>query len=120
MDIRKTTGTKISDGSGRIIYTPPEGEILIRAKVANLEKFIHIDNSFDPLIKMAIAHYQFEAVHPFSDGNSRTGRILNILFLLQQELLTLPILYLSKFVIENKNDYYSGLLKVTEKADCSK
>ncbi len=115
-DIRRNPGTKLSNPStGQIIYTPPEGEELIRTKLAALERFINDpDASFlDPLIKMALIHYQFEAIHPFSDGNGRTGRILNILYLIQQELIGLPVLYLSKYIIENKSDYYRLLREVT-------
>lgn len=115
LSVRKVTGTKIVDGSGRAIYTPPEGEDVLRQKLHNLETFIHADSSFDPLIKMALIHYQFEAIHPFIDGNGRTGRIINILFLLQQGLLQLPVLYLSSYLIENKNEYYMRLKNVTEK-----
>ena len=112
--IRKTTGTHLSnDKTGEIIYTPPEGENIIRDKLKNLENFIHADDDIDPLIKLAIIHYQFEAIHPFSDGNGRTGRIINILYLLQQKLLDLPVLYLSKYIIYHKSDYYRLLRAVT-------
>lgn len=114
-EVRKTTGTKIlNKKSDEIIYTPPEGEIIIRNKLKNLEDFIHAEDDLDPSIKMAIMHYQFEAIHPFIDGNGRTGRILNILYLVNNELLELPILYLSKYIIENKKEYYNGLIKITE------
>lgn len=99
---------------GEIKYTPPEGERVIRDKLSNLEKFIYSDDSLDPLIKMAIIHYQFEAIHPFSDGNGRTGRILNILFLVEKKLLDIPLLYLSRYIISNKTAYYNGLQQVTE------
>ncbi|HYK76441.1 MAG TPA: Fic family protein [Daejeonella sp.] len=114
--VRTITGTKISNHStSEIIYTPPEGQTVINVKLKNLEDFINNpDDDIDPLIKMAIMHYQFEAIHPFSDGNGRTGRILNILYLVNQDLLELPILYLSKYIIENKAAYYSGLRSVTE------
>lgn len=78
----------------------------IRDKLKNLEEYIHAEDTVDPLIKLAVIHYQFESIHPFSDGNGRTGRILNILFLVFKNLLELPVLYLSKYVIENKSDYY--------------
>lgn len=113
--VRNTTGTKItSHKTKEIIYTPPEGEDVIRQKLKNLEDFINTDDELDPLIKMAIMHYQFEAIHPFADGNGRTGRILNILYLVNQQYLELPIIYLSKFIIENKGDYYNGLRQITE------
>ena len=115
-EIRNTPGTKISTSRGEVIYTPPLGEKIIRDKISNLEKFIHnYGDGIDPLIKLAVIHYQFEAIHPFTDGNGRTGRIINILYLLQQELLDLPVIYLSRYIIENKNDYYLFLRLVTEK-----
>ncbi|MCV4698263.1 Fic family protein, partial [Escherichia coli] len=80
-------------------------------------RFIHGDDDLDPLVKMAIAHYQFECIHPFPDGNGRTGRILNILYLIQSELLSLPILYLSRFILERRDDYYTLLRRVTEEGD---
>ena len=116
MDIRRIGGTALKTGhSGKIVYTPPEGEELIRQKLANWEKFIHESDHIDPLIVMAIAHYQFEAIHPFADGNGRTGRVLNSLFLIEKGLLGLPILYLSRYIIQHKTDYYRLLLGVTEK-----
>lgn len=114
--IRSTPGTKITTSAGEVIYTPPEGENIIREKLSNLENYIHDDtDGTDPLIKLAVIHYQFEAIHPFTDGNGRTGRIINILYLLQQKLLDLPVIYLSRHIIENKNDYYLLLRTVTEK-----
>jgi Fic family protein len=115
--IRVTPGTKISDSKGQIIYTPPEGENIIREKLANLEKFIHEEDKLDDLVKLALIHYQFEAIHPFTDGNGRTGRIINVLYLILKKRLDLPILYLSKYIIENKNLYYKLLRNVTEKED---
>ncbi|HSX11398.1 MAG TPA: Fic family protein [Chlamydiales bacterium] len=112
--IRNLPGTKLVNPMGEIKYTPPEGEEIIRKKLSNLEKFIHADDFMDPLIKMAIMHYQFEAIHPFSDGNGRTGRILNILFLVEKQLLDIPLLYLSRYIISNKTAYYNGLQQVTE------
>lgn len=115
--IRRTPGTKLSNPTnGQIVYTPPEGAELIRQKLFALEQFINIadHNNLDPLIKMALIHYQFEAIHPFTDGNGRTGRILNILYLIQQQMIGLPVLYLSKYIIENKSDYYRLLREVTE------
>jgi Fic family protein len=115
--IRRNPGTKLSNPLNlQVVYTPPEGEELLRAKLFALEKFINTpdDDQLDPLIKMALIHYQFEAIHPFNDGNGRTGRILNILYLIQQEMIGLPVLYLSKYIIENKSDYYRLLREVTE------
>lgn len=117
LNIRKTPGTTISNSAtGEVIYTPPEGESIIRDKLKNLESYIHADDSTYPLIKLAVIHYQFEAVHPFTDGNGRTGRIINILYLVVKDLLYLPVLYLSKYIIERKPDYYRLLRGVTEDA----
>ena len=114
MDIRRTPGTQLAnDRTGEVIYTPPEGEDRLRTLLANWERFLHKETELDPLIRMAVGHYQFEAIHPFTDGNGRTGRVINILFLIQQELLNLPILYLSRHIIANKADYYRLLLEVT-------
>ena len=114
MDIRRTPGTQlINDRTGEIIYTPPEGEATLRDLLANWERFLHNETELDPLIRMAVGHYQFEAIHPFIDGNGRTGRVINILYLIQENLLTLPILYLSRHIIAHKADYYRLLLDVT-------
>ena len=113
--IRKTLGTTLSNPNGEIIYTPPSGEDTIREKLANLEKFIDKNDTVDPLIKMAIIHYQFEAIHPFADGNGRTGRILLLLYLKLSGLLSTPALYLSEYIIKNKKEYYHLLRNVTEK-----
>ncbi len=118
MDVRKVPGTVIGNQStGQIIYTPPVGEQVIRNLLTNWEQFIHSNDDVDPLIKMAVAHYQFEAIHPFYDGNGRTGRILNILYLIEQGLLTLPILYLSRYVVQHKSEYYRLLNSVTSSGD---
>lgn len=115
LDIRCTIGTYLTNNSAQqIIYTPPEGEHVLRNKLANWEKFLHDHHNIDPLIRMAVGHYQFEAIHPFSDENGRTGRILNILFLIQEALLDLPILHLSRYINTNKSHYYDLLLKVTK------
>lgn len=114
MGIRRVPGTKIADSRGQVIYTPPEGEACLREKLSNLEQFMHAEDTLDPLIKLAILHYQFEAIHPFTDGNGRTGRILNILFLVEQGLLEIPVLFLSHYIIHNKAAYYEGLRRVTE------
>ncbi len=116
--IRRSPGTNLMNpATDEIVYTPPEGELIIRDKLKNLEEYIHEETGIDPLIKLSIIHYQFEAIHPFSDGNGRTGRIINILFLVLHKLLDLPVLYLSHFIIEHKSDYYRLLRKVTEKGD---
>ena len=115
--IRKIPGTKLVNSFGKVMYTPPEGEETIRNKLQQLEKFIYSESTLDPLIQMALIHYQFEAIHPFPDGNGRTGRILNILFLIEKGLLDIPVLYLSRYIISNKTAYYNGLRNVTEKKD---
>ena len=117
LDIRRVPGTKLAnDRTGDIIYTPPEGEALLRDKLANWERFLHEQEDLDPLVRMAVGHYQFEAIHPFTDGNGRTGRLLNILYLVDKQLLELPVLYLSRYIIHNKADYYRLLLDVTSHA----
>lgn len=117
MDVRRTPGTQlVNDRNGKAIYTPPEGEAQLRKLLANWERFIHEQPELDPLIRMAVAHYQFEAIHPFTDGNGRTGRVLNILMLIQESLLTLPVLYLSRYIIDHKADYYRLLGEVTSAA----
>ena len=117
--IRTTPGTTLSNTQGEVIYTPPSGEQVIREKMANLEIFINENDSIDPLIKMAISHYQFEAIHPFSDGNGRTGRILLLLQLKLEKLLDIPALFLSEYIIKHKDMYYEGLRSVTENNDWS-
>ena len=114
LDVRRVPGTALANhATGEVVYTPPEGEALLRDLLANWERFLHDAENVDPLIRMAVAHYQFEAIHPFTDGNGRTGRILNLLFLVDQKLLDLPILYLSRAIIGRKADYYRLLLGVT-------
>jgi Fic family protein len=114
MNVRRVPGTALAnDATGKIVYTPPEGEQRLRDLLANWERFMHNEIDVDPLIRMAVGHYQFEAIHPFTDGNGRTGRIINSLFLIQEDLLTLPILYLSRHVIQSKANYYHLLLEVT-------
>jgi cell filamentation protein, protein adenylyltransferase len=114
MDIRNTPGTAlINQKTGAVVYTPPEGEGLLRDMLANWETFLHTANNIDPLIRMAMAHYQFEAIHPFIDGNGRTGRVLNLLYLMEQKLLEIPVLYLSRYIIEHRANYYQLLLGVT-------
>jgi len=115
---RKLPGTTLKNTStGEIIYTPPQDPEEIKDLMTNLEKFINDKESsdFDPLVKMAIIHYQFETIHPFYDGNGRTGRIINILYLIQEKLQDLPILYLSSYIIKNKSDYYRLLQEVRTK-----
>ena len=114
-DIRRLPGTRIANPiTKEVVYSPPEGEETIGRLLHNLSEFLYADDDTDPLIKLAVAHYQFEAIHPFHDGNGRTGRVLNILYLVEQGLLELPALYLSRYVIQNKGAYYRGLRDVTE------
>lgn len=116
--IRNTPGTALKNAiNGEIIYTPPCCEDVIREKLKSLEDFINNEgkSKLDPLIKMALIHYQFEAIHPFSDGNGRTGRILNALYLVQQGLLSQPVLYLSSYIVQYKTEYYQTLRGITEK-----
>lgn len=114
MQVRRVPGTALANqATGEVIYTPPVGEDVLRSKLANWERYLHEARDVDPLIRMAVGHYQFEAIHPFTDGNGRTGRVINSLYLIQEELLTLPILYLSRYIIRNKAEYYRLLLDVT-------
>lgn len=105
--------------AGKVIYTPPRGKGVVEKKMDNLIDYVNDDKKYktDTLLKMAIAHYQFEAIHPFRDGNGRTGRIFNIHYLTNKGLLDLPILFLSRYIIDNKNEYYSGLSRVSQRGD---
>ena len=114
LDIRDDSGTRLTNRrTGEVIYTPPVGQQLLQEKLDNWAQFMQNETEIDPLVRMAIQHYQFEAIHPFTDGNGRTGRIMNILFLVQQGLLDMPILYLSRHIIQQKADYYRLLNEVT-------
>jgi Fic family protein len=116
--IRTTPGTALKNAiNGEVVYTPPCCEDVLREKLAALEQFMNDEtiSGLDPLIKMALVHYQFEAIHPFYDGNGRTGRILNALYLVQQGLLKYPVLYLSSYIVKYKAEYYQLLRGVTEK-----
>lgn len=114
IDIRKVPGTALKNQTtGKVVYTPPEGQERLRNLLANWERFLHDDSDLDPLIRMAVGHYQFEAIHPFTDGNGRTGRILNLLFLVEQGLLDQPVLYLSRAIIRRRTEYYRLLNAVT-------
>jgi len=114
---RKVYGTTLKNATtGEIVYTPPQAYSTIQELMTNLEQYIN-DSSmseFDALVKMAIIHYQFESIHPFYDGNGRTGRIINVLYLVMNDLLNLPVLYLSRYIIEHKADYYKFLQEVRE------
>lgn len=114
IDIRKVPGVALKhQTTGRVVYTPPEGEDRLRRLLANWERFLHDETELDPLIRMAVGHYQFEAIHPFTDGNGRTGRILNLLFLVEHDLLVQPVLYLSRAIIRRRSEYYRLLHAVT-------
>ena len=117
--IRKLPGTVLlNEASGEVVYTPPAGEAEILDLMSNLEWYINYDNDqVDPLIKLAVIHYQFESIHPFYDGNGRTGRIINVLYLVLKELLDSPILYLSRYIIRNKNAYYRLLQEIRTKGN---
>jgi cell filamentation protein, protein adenylyltransferase len=118
LDIRAESGTTLKNRmSGETIYTPPVGQQLLLEKLNNWAEFMHRNTEIDPLVRMAVQHYQFEAIHPFEDGNGRTGRIMNILFLVEHGLLDSPILYLSRYIIQNKAAYYRLLSSVTREQD---
>ncbi|MDX2205480.1 MAG: Fic family protein [Hyphomicrobiaceae bacterium] len=118
LDVRRTPGTTLSNTfTGEVIYTPPEGEQRLRGLLRNWEQFANTSGDIDPLVRMAVLHYQFEAIHPFPDGNGRTGRILNILSLIQDGLLDLPTLYLSRHILKTRGAYYSLLSRVTSHRD---
>ncbi len=105
--------------AGQVVYTPPKGQAIIKEKLDNLITFLNDDENFrmDYLFKVAIAHYQFEAIHPFRDGNGRTGRVFNINYLTKKGLLDVPILFLSRFILDHKEDYYSGLSGVSQRGN---
>ena len=114
MAVRRVPGTSlVNQATGETVYTPPDGEDLLRSLLSNWERFLHERTDLDPLVRMAAGDYQFEAIHPFTDGNGRTGRVINSLFLISEKLLNLPILYLSRYIIQNKSDYYALLQGVT-------
>ncbi|MEG3193081.1 Fic family protein [Lysobacter sp. D1-1-M9] len=114
--LRKLPGTALKDGAGRIVYTPPQESYAVRELMGDLEQFIHDQPAFDadPLIRMALIHHQFESIHPFYDGNGRTGRIINVLYLVKEGLLDIPVLYLSRHIVRTKPDYYRLLQPVRE------
>lgn len=116
LDVRSVPGTTLKNHPRQeVIYTPPQGQELLRDLLANWETFLNAETDIDPVVRMAAGHYQFEAIHPFIDGNGRTGRVLNILYLIQQGLLDQPTLYLSRYILLHRADYYRLLLEVTTK-----
>lgn len=115
--IRTVPGTVLKNSYEEIVYTPPDNKDDILRLLSNLENYIHNVEDVDPLIKLAVMHYQFECIHPFPDGNGRVGRIINVLYLIQENLLQFPILYLSNYIIEHKSEYYKALKAVTEQQD---
>jgi Fic family protein len=118
LDIRTTPGTTLRNSfTAEVIYTPPEGAERLRELLANWEQFANTADDLDPLVRMAVLHYQFEAIHPFIDGNGRTGRILNILALIQAGLLEIPTLYLSRHIVRTKGQYYALLQGVTQRGE---
>ena len=113
---RKLPGTALKNGAGQTVYTPPQNPAEIVALMGDLERFLNDAEHFpaDPLIKMALIHHQFESIHPFYDGNGRTGRILNVLYLVKEGLLDVPVLYLSSHIVRTKTDYYRLLQAVRD------
>ncbi|WP_224994950.1 Fic family protein [Cesiribacter sp. SM1] len=113
---RKLPGTKLKNNKGEVVYEPPQGSQEILDLMGNLDQYINDPDvqDLDPLIKMGIIHYQFESIHPFYDGNGRTGRIINILYLVKEGLLDIPVLYLSRYIIDHKSDYYRYLQSVRD------
>ena len=116
VSIRTQPGTVLSTPF-EVIYTPPVGSDVIEEKMSNWEHFLNERFDLDPLVRMAVMHYQFEAIHPFRDGNGRTGRLLNILFLIHVGVLEIPVLYLSKYILENRAGYYNSIRCVTERGE---
>lgn len=117
-DVRAVPGTILRNDFGETIYTPPDNRDTILRLLSNLESYINDPrDTLDPLVRLALIHYQFECIHPFSDGNGRTGRILNVLYLVQEGLIDYPILYLSRYIIQNKSEYYRRLQGVTERQE---
>jgi Fic family protein len=114
--LRKLPGTALRDAAGTVIYEPPQDAVEVARLMGELEKFLHDEPSFavDPLIKMALIHHQFESIHPFYDGNGRTGRIINVLYLVKEGLLDIPVLYLSRHIVRTKPDYYRLLQAVRD------
>ncbi len=125
MRVRQVPGTAlVNAGTGETIYTPPQDEAVLRDKLADWDRFCHAKEDdelrggeIDPLVRMAVLHYQFEAIHPFLDGNGRTGRVLNLLYLVEKDLLTSPVLYLSRYILKHRRRYYALLLAVSREGN---
>ncbi len=119
VEIRRVPGTKLTNGAtGEVVYTPPSSPEVLHSLMSNWERFLHDESSdLDPVVRMAAAHYQFEAIHPFTDGNGRTGRILNVLYLVASGLISTPVLYASREIMRSKDEYYARLLAVTTHAE---
>ena len=125
MRVRQVPGTAlVNAGTGETTYTPPQGEAVLRDKLADWERFCHAQEDdelrggeIDPLVRMAVLHYQFEAIHPFLHGNGRTGRVLNLLYLVEKDLLTSPVLYLSRYILKHRRRYYALLLAVSREGN---
>jgi len=117
MGIRRVPGTALTRASGQVVYTPPDKESLIRDLLSNLFNWMNNDDDVHPVIKAAIAHYQFESIHPFTDGNGRTGRIMVVLYLVEQGLLKAPVLFLSGEILKDKDSYYTLLQSTHESND---
>lgn len=117
--LRRLPGTTLKDGFGQVVYTPPQSAEEVVQLMRDLEQFINDDKCFDadPLVKMALIHHQFESIHPFYDGNGRTGRIINVLYLLKCGLMDIPVLYLSRYIVQHKAEYYR-LLQAVREQDC--
>lgn len=116
---RSLPGTTLKNAKGEIVYTPPQDKLVVERCMENLEQYINDPamSGLDPLIKMAVIHHQFESIHPFYDGNGRTGRIISILYLVANDLLDIPVLYLSRFITHNKSEYYRLLQAIREHTD---
>ena len=117
MTVRKVPGTSLKRTSGEIVYTPPDGEVPLRDLLDNLFAWMNAEDDIHPIIKAAIAHYQFESIHPFTDGNGRTGRIIVVLYLIEQKLLNTPALFLSGEILKGRESYYSLLQTTRETGD---
>lgn len=117
MEVRRVPGTALKQSDGQIVYTPPDREKLLRDQLDNMFAWMNREDDLHPIIKAAVAHYQFESIHPFTDGNGRTGRIMIVLYLVEQKLLGAPVLFLSGEILNDKENYYSLLQNTRETND---